>query len=260
MTEKSLILEKSGNIAKIIFNRPNDFNAFNKDMARRLEEAVIELGNSKDIRAVIITGAGDKAFMSGTDVKELGERTVVNNIDTVAYRHSIFYHIENLKIPTIAAINGYAFGGGCEISMLCTFRFAAQEAKMGQLEVNLGLMPGGGGTQRLGRLVGKSTAAELLLTGKMISAEEALKIGLVNKVFPRKDLMEECEKFAQVIAEKSPIAVKMILNALNKGLQTDLYTGLMIELLSTSVCLSSEDYKEGLAALFEKRKPTFTGK
>lgn len=254
--EKSLIFEKKGNIAKIYFNRPKNYNAFNKDMAKRLDDVVAELETRKDIRAVIITGSGDKAFMSGTDVKELKKRTVLDNVDIVAYRHSIFYRLENLGIPTIAAINGYAYGGGCEISMLCTFRFAARNAKLGQLEINLGLMPGGGGTQRLARLVGKSTAAELLLTGKTITADEALQIGLVNKVFAQNKLMEECEAFAGEIAEKSPIAVKFILHALNKGLETDVHTGLFIEMLSASLCLSSEDAKEGLATLLNKKKPS----
>jgi len=259
VSEPSLIFEKLGQIAKIKFNRPKDYNAFNKDMAEKLEEAIADLEGSKDIRTVILTGAGNKAFMSGTDIKELQKRTVLDNVDIVSYRQNIFYRIENLGIPTIAAINGYAFGGGCEISMACTFRFAAQEAKLGQMEINLGLMPGGGGTQRLARLVGKSVAAELLLTGKSISADEALKIGLVNKVFSGKNLMRESEKFARMIAEKSPIAVKMILRALNKGIDVDLDTGLFIEMLSCSVCLSSEDFREGVNSFLEKRKPIFKG-
>ncbi len=256
MAEKSLVFEKTGNIAKIYFNRPKEYNALNKDMAKRLDDVVTELETRKDIRAVIITGAGDKAFMSGTDIKELKERTVLDNVDIISYRHNIFYRLENLGIPTIAAINGYAYGAGCEISMLCTFRFAAKNAQLGQLEINLGMMPGGGGTQRLARLVGKSVAAELLLTGKTIPADEALKIGLVNKVFPQNKLMEECEAFAGEIADKSPVAVKLILNALNKGLETDVYTGLFIEMLSASVCFSSKDCKEGLAALLDKKKPS----
>ncbi len=259
MSESSLIFEKSGQIAKITFNRPRDYNAFNKDMAERLEEAIADLEGSKEIRAVILTGAGNKAFVSGTDIKELQKRTVLDNVDIVRYRQNIFRRIENLCIPTIAAINGYAFGGGCEISMACTFRFAAQDAKLGQLEINLGLMPGAGGTQRLARLVGKSVAAELLLTGKTISADEALKIGLVNKIFSGNDLMMESEKFACLIAEKSPVAVRMILMALNKGIEVDMDAGLFIEMLSCSVCLSSEDFREGVNAFLEKRKPTFIG-
>lgn len=259
MSEPSLIFEKSGQIAKITFNRPKDYNAFNKDMAKRLEEAIADLEGSKVIRAVILTGSGNKAFMSGTDIKELQKRTVLDNVDIVSYRQNIFNRIERLGIPTIAAINGYAFGGGCEISMACTFRFAAQEAKLGQMEINLGLMPGGGGTQRLARLVGKSVAAELLLTGKSINADDALKVGLVNKVFPRKKLMSESEEFACMIAEKSPVAVKMILRALNEGIGVDLDAGLSIEMLSCSVCLSSADFREGVNSFLEKRKPIFKG-
>lgn len=260
MEQNSLIFKKENDIAKIIFNRPKVHNALNIEMAKGLDEVLTELEKAKDIRAVILTGAGEKAFISGTDLKEAAERTFLSNIEIVKHRHGLLNRIENLPIPSIAAINGYAFGLGCEIGMACTMRIAAEGIKMGQLEINFGMMPGAGGTQRLPRLVGKSIAAELLLTGRQIDSMEAREIGLVNKVVPRDQLMEECEKIAKNIAEKSPIAVQLILTALNKGTDTDLDTGLLLEILSVGICFGTEDRKEGWAAFLEKRKPVFRGK
>lgn len=259
MEQKALLFEKNDYIAKIVFNRPDVHNAFNFEMADGLSEAITELEKTKDVRAVILTGAGEKAFISGTDLKQAAERTFLSNIEIVKERHSILSRLENLPIPSIAAINGYAFGIGCEIAMACTMRVAAEEAKMGQLEINLGLMPGAGGTQRLPRIVGKAVAAEMLLTGRRVDAMEAREIGLVNKVVPRHQLMEECGRIAQTIAEKSPITVRLILTALNKGIDTDLDTGLLLEILSVGICFGTEDRKEGLAAFLEKRKPVFKG-
>ena len=259
MVVKALIFEKHDRIARIIFNRPDLYNALDFEMADGLEEAIHDLEQSKDTRAVILTGAGDKAFISGTDLKQVQERTVMSNLEIVEHRQKILTRLENLAIPSIAAINGFAFGAGCEIAMACTMRIAAEGIRMGQLEINLGVIPGAGGTQRLPRLVGKAFAAELLLSGRQIEAEEACKIGLVNRVVPGKRLMEECELLAQNMAEKSPIAVKLLLNALNKGMNTDLDTGLIIELLSVGICFGSEDRKEGMSAFLEKRKPVFKG-
>ena len=259
MAEKALIFEKNDGVARIIFNRPDTYNAFSFEMAEGLENAIHDLEQSKDVRVVILTGAGHKAFISGTDLKEFHKRTFKSNLEIVRYRQELFTRLENLHIPSIAAINGFAFGGGCEIAMACTMRIAAQGIRMGQLEINLGLIPGAGGTQRLPRLVGKAIAAELLLSGRQIEAEEACKIGLVNRVVPREKLMEECETLAQTIAEKSPIAVELLLTALNKGFDTDLDTGLIIEALSAGVVFGTEDRKEGVAAFLEKRKPVFKG-
>ena len=260
LSEKALIFEKQDRIGKIIFNRPDVHNALNIEMVDGLNQAIAELEQSNEVRAVILTGSGEKAFISGTDLKQAQQRTFVSNLDIVRHRQRLLNRLENLPIPSIAAINGYAFGVGCEIAMACTMRIAAEGIKMGQLEINVGLMPGAGGTQRLPRLIGKALAAELLLTGRRIEALEAHEVGLVNRVVPRTQLIETCEKMAREIAEKSPVAVKMILTALNKGSEVDLDTGLLIELLASSFLFGTEDRKEGLAAFLEKRKPVFKGK
>jgi len=259
MSGDEIILKKEKGVATVVFNRPEVHNALNTPMADALEKAVDEIENDRSIRALILTGAGDKSFLSGADIEELSKRTPLTGIDTSVKRQALLNRIEGLPIPSIAAINGYAFGVGCEIALSCTMRVASEKARMGQLEINLGIIPGAGGTQRLPRLIGKARAAELILTGKIINAEEAFLMALVNRVVPPETLMDECRQWAEIICEKSPVAVKYALRAINQGLEVDLPTGLKIEGLCLGACFASRDSKEGLNAFLEKRKPKYKG-
>lgn len=259
MTREELILKREKGIATITFNRPEVHNALNSAMVICLEKALDEIEEDKDTRCLILTGAGEKSFLSGSDIRELSERTPLSGIETSMKRQGLLNRIDSLDIPSIAAINGYAFGIGCEIALACTFRLASEKAKMGQLEINLGIIPGAGGTQRLPRLIGKARAAELILMGRIIDAKEAYRIGLVNRIVPPDDLMDECHKWATILSEKSPVAVEYALRAINQGIDVDLDTGLHIESLCLGACFSSKDSKEGLSAFLEKRKPKFTG-
>jgi enoyl-CoA hydratase len=259
MSAQEIIFEKDKAIATITFNRPEVHNALNTNMAEGLESALNEIERDKEIRCLILTGAGEKSFLSGSDIKELSQRTPLSSIETSLKRQGLLNRINGLAIPSMAAINGYAFGVGCEMALACTLRVASDKAKMGQLEINLGIIPGAGGTQRLPRLVGRARAAELILMGKIIDAEEAYRIGLVNKVIPADRLMGECREWAETLCEKSPIAMKYALRAINEGLEVDLATGLRIEGLCLGACFASKDSKEGLTAFLEKRKPDYRG-
>lgn len=259
MSGKELIVKKEDAVATIIFNRTEVHNALNAPMVAQLSEAIDDIETDNAIRVVVLTGAGEKSFVSGSDIKELSERTPLTGVEASLKRQGLLNRIENLGVPTIAAINGYAFGVGCEIAMACTLRVASEKARLGQLEINLGIIPGAGGTQRLPRLIGKARAAELILTGKIISAQEAYTIGLVNQVTASEKLMFECRQLAENIAGKSPIAVKYALRALNEGTEVDLATGLKIEGLCLGACFASADSKEGLNAFLEKRKPNYKG-
>jgi enoyl-CoA hydratase len=259
MSAQEIVFEKDQAIATITFNRPEVHNALNAAMVDGLEKALDEIERDKDIRCLILTGAGEKSFLSGSDIKELSQRTPLSGIETSLKRQDLLNRIHGLAIPSIAGINGYAFGVGCEIALACTLRVASEKAKMGQLEINLGIIPGAGGTQRLPRLVGRARAAELILMGKIIDAEEANRIGLVNEVVPAGRLMDECGEWAGTLREKSPIAMKYALRAINEGLEVDLATGLRIEGLCLGACFASKDSKEGLNAFLEKRKPKYEG-
>lgn len=259
MSGQEIILEKEKSVATITFNRPEVHNAMNSAMVEGLERALDEIEGDNKIRALILTGAGEKSFLSGSDISELSKRTSLTGIESSRKRQALLDRIDGFHIPSIAAINGYTFGVGCEIALACTLRIASERAKMGQLEINLGIIPGAGGTQRLPRLVGKARAAELILTGKIIEADEAYRIGLVNKVVPPGQLIGECHEWAGTLSEKSPIAVKYALRAINEGMEVDLATGLKIESLCLGACFASKDSKEGLNAFLEKRKPKFEG-
>jgi enoyl-CoA hydratase/carnithine racemase len=259
MSADEIIFKKKDGIALITFNRPEVHNALNSAMGEGLNKAIDEIEDDRDIRALILTGAGGKSFVSGSDIKGLSKRTPLTAIETSIKRQGLLNRIDGLHIPSIAAINGYAFGVGCEIALACTFRLASENARMGQLEINLGIIPGAGGTQRLPRLIGKARAAELILTGKIIQAEEAYQLGLVNEVVPREKLMDGCFRLARTLAEKSPVAMKYALRAINQGMDVDLAAGLKIEGLCLGACFASEDSKEGLNAFLEKRKPKFKG-
>jgi enoyl-CoA hydratase/carnithine racemase len=259
MSGKEIIFKRANGIVTVTFNRPEVHNALNGAMVDGLEKALDEIEEDKTIRCLILTGAGEKSFLSGSDIKELSKRTPLTGIETSLKRQGLLNRIDKLSNPSIAAINGYAFGVGCEIALACTLRIASEKARMGQLEINLGIIPGAGGTQRLPRLVGKARAAELILTGKIIDAEEALRIGLVNRVVPPNHLMDECLEWARNLSEKSPIAMKYALRAINQGIEVDLATGLKIEGLCLGACFASKDSKEGLNAFLEKRKPKYEG-
>lgn len=259
MAQAEVILEREGPVATLVFNRPQAHNAVSASMAGELERALLEIKADRTVRALILTGAGEKSFVSGSDIKEMSQRTTLMSIESSRWRQSILDRLEGLPIPSIAALNGYTFGIGCEVALACTFRLASEKAKLGQLEINLGIIPGAGGTQRLPRLIGRSRAAELILSGRIIDAEEALSLGLVNKVLPPAELLPECRRWAETFAGKSPVAVEQALRAINQGCQAGLADGLTLESYCLGACFASEDAKEGLQAFVEKRKPRFKG-
>ncbi len=257
MVDQLVIFEKRGLIGQITFNRPEAHNAMNFEMVEQFEQHLNKLEKDESLRVLILTGAGERSFISGSDIRELSERTPLSGVKHSQSRQKLLSRIEQLSIPSISAINGYAFGLGLEIAMASTLRIASERARMGQLEVNLGIIPGAGGIQRLARLVGISRAAEMLLTGKVIDAAEAYRIGLINQIVPHDSLILECEKIAQTIIEKGPLAIKYLLKALYMGYNLPPDAAQLIESLSLGICFSSEDSREGLKAFLEKRKPKF---
>jgi enoyl-CoA hydratase len=260
MTYQHLLLDRDGAVAVITINRPDKRNALNRETIDELRRAVLALKHDDGVRAVVITGAGDKAFIAGADINELAVQTPVGGREHGHQGQHVLDLIETMGKPVVAAINGVALGGGCELAMACTIRIAADTARLGQPEINLGLMPGYAGSQRLPRLVGKGRALELLLTGDAITAAEAHRIGLVNRVVPAAELAAEARKLAATLAEKAPVAARYIIDAVNRGLEmssteAQLYEATLFGLLSTT-----EDMREGTKAFLEKRKPEFKGK
>jgi len=251
---------KKGAIAYVTLNRPKVLNALSKRTWEDLRAAFENARDDAAVRGVILTGAGDKAFIAGADISELTQLTAVEAEKSSSYGQEVLNLIENLGKPVIAAINGFALGGGCETAMACTVRVAAENAKFGQPEVKLGVLPGGGGTQRLPRLVGKGRALQLILTGEMISAQEAYRIGLVNEVVPSADLITRAEAMLNQIFANAPVAVKYSLEAVNKGLEASQAEGLALEASLFGLCAGTDDKKEGTQAFLEKRKPQFQGK
>jgi enoyl-CoA hydratase len=252
--------EKKGSIAYVTVNRPNVLNALNTPTWTDLRAAFGDAKADASVHGVILTGAGDKAFIAGADISELANVDAYAAEESSRFGQSVLDLIENLGKPVIAAINGFALGGGCETAMACTMRIAAEHARFGQPEVKLGLLPGGGGTQRLPRLVGKGRALQLILTGEMISAQEAYRIGLVNEVVPAASLIERAETILKQIGANAPIAVKFSLEAANKGLETSQSEGLVLEASFFGICAATEDKKEGTSAFLEKRPPQFRGR
>src|SRR6476469_7503516 len=253
-------LEKKNAIAYVTIDRPKVLNALNMATMQELWQVFSDLKDDKQIRVVILTGAGDKAFVAGADINELARN---NPVEAKAYTHkgqATLDLIENLGKPVIACVNGFALGGGCEIAMACTMRLATENAKLGQPEVKLGIIPGYGGTQRLPRLVGKGIAMQLLLAGEMISAQEALRIGLVNEVVPQADLIARAEAIAQKIIANAPLAVQYAMEAVHKGMEMTLAEGLYLEATLFGVCCATEDKKEGTTAFLEKRAAQFKGR
>src|SRR5262250_3382129 len=242
---ENLLYEKKNNIAYVTLNRPKVLNALNHATWNDLRVAFEDARNDETVRGVILTGAGDKAFIAGADISELATVTAVQAEESSTYGQDVLNLIENLGKPVIAAINGFALGGGCETAMACTIRLAVENAKFGQPEVKLGLLPGGGGTQRLPRLVGKGRALQLILTGGMISAQEAYRIGLVNEVVPAANLIARAEAILKEIAGNAPIAIKHSLEAVNKGMETSQAEGFALEASFFGLCAGTEDKKEG---------------
>jgi enoyl-CoA hydratase len=251
---------KKGPTAYVTLNRPKVLNALNTKTWQDLKTAFEDAREDAAIRGVILTGAGDKAFIAGADISELTNLTAVEAEKSSAFGQSVLDLIENLGKPVIAAVNGFALGGGCETAMACTIRIAVENARFGQPEVKLGLIPGGGGTQRLPRLVGKGRALQLILTGEMISAQEAYRIGLVNEVVPAADLITRAEAILKQIFSNAPIAVKYSLEAVNKGLETSQTEGLSLEASLFGLCAGTEDKKEGTQAFLQKRAAKFQGR
>jgi enoyl-CoA hydratase len=260
LTLENILYEKRGGIAYVTLNRPKVLNALNTPTWRDLRTAFEDARDDAAVRGVILTGAGDKAFIAGADIGELAQVTAVEAEKSSSFGQAVLNLIENLGKPVIAAVNGFALGGGCETAMACTIRVASENAKFGQPEVSLGLLPGGGGTQRLPRLIGKGRALQLILSGEMISAQEAYRIGLVNEVVQAGDLIERAEAILKKISANAPIAVEYALEATNKGLETSQTEGLALEASYFGLCAATEDKKEGTSAFLEKRAPRFQGR
>lgn len=256
---ENLLYEKKDAIAYVTLNRPKVLNALNQATWKELRTVFEDARDDPEIRGVILTGAGDKAFIAGADIGELAHVTAVEAEKSSSYGQAVLDLIENLGKPVIAAVNGYALGGGCETAMACTIRLAAEQAKFGQPEVTLGLIPGGGGTQRLPRLVGKGRALQLILSGGMIDAQEARRIGLVNEVVPAGGLLTRAEAFLKQIFANAPIAVKFSMEAVNRGLETNLADGLSLEASLFGLCAGTDDKAEGTSAFLTKRAPQFEG-
>lgn len=260
MNFENILFEKKNAVAYVTLNRPKVLNALNMATMEELRAAFHDIKNDSGVRVVIMTGSGEKAFIAGADIGELAKHDPVS---AKAYTHrgqSVLNLIENLGKPVIACINGFALGGGCEIAMACTMRLASENAKLGQPEVKLGIMPGYGGTQRLPRLVGKGIAMQLVLTGEMISAQEAHRIGLVNEVVAAAELIPRAEAIAQKIIANAPLAIQYTLEAVNRGMEMPLAEGLFLEATLFGVCCATEDKKEGTTAFLEKRPAHFNGK
>src|SRR6476646_8902565 len=256
----NVLYEKKNGIAYVTVNRPKVLNALNTPTLKELRTAFEDARDDATVRGVILSGAGNKAFVAGADIGELAQASGFEAEQSSRFGQEVLNLVENLGKPVIAAVNGFALGGGCETAMACTVRLAVDTAKFGQPEVTLGLVPGGGGTQRLPRLVGKGRALQLILSGEMISAQEAYRIGLVNEIVPAADLITRAESILKKVASNAPIAVKLALEAANKGLETSQGEGLLLEASYFGLCAATEDKKEGTTAFLEKRTPQFQGR
>ena len=260
MNYQTILTSTKDRITTVTINRPDKLNALNAQCKMELKDVFTSIKNNHDIDAVILTGTGEKAFIAGTDIGELTSLNSESGKEYAEVGQSVFDLIQHLGKPVIAAINGYALGGGCELALACHFRICSENAKFGQPEVNLGIIPGYGGTQRLARLVGAGRALELILTGNQIDAQEAYRTGLVNRVVQQSELLTAAESIAKTVLSKGQLAIRMALKAVNATLEMPLSEGLKIEAAIFGECCSTEDFKEGTKAFLEKRKPEFKGK
>jgi enoyl-CoA hydratase len=260
MEFRNLLYQKRDGIATITINRPKALNALNEETLPEFLSSLEDAEKDENVRVIVITGAGEKAFCAGLDLKTVKDISVIKAVETSRLGQKLTLAIEELGKPVIAAINGYALGGGLELAMACDIRIASENARIGQTEVNVGLIPGWGGTQRLPRLVGKGIAKELIFTGKMIDAKTAERIGLINMVVPPEKLKSAVEELSKVIMSKPPIAIKLAKELINSSIETDQGNGLVHEAEAFGILSSTEDYREGVSAFIEKRKPEYKGK
>jgi enoyl-CoA hydratase len=256
MSTQLVLVENYEDISLVTINRPEALNALNSLVLKELDAIIDTISKNSNIRAVIITGAGEKAFVAGADIAEMKDMSADEAKEFSSYGNAVFRKIESLPVPVIAAVNGFALGGGCELAMACDMRFASANAKFGQPETGLGIIPGFGGTQRLSRLVGAGYAKELIFTGKVIRANEALRIGLVNNVYET-GLLDEVKKVAAAISAQAPIAVKLAKASINDGIHLDIGSAVKLEADNFAQCFSTQDQKEGMSAFLEKREKTF---
>lgn len=260
MAYENILFEKKDSIAYVTFNRPKVLNALNRKTVEELRDALLDTREDSSVRVIILTGAGEKSFVAGADISELAQRTPVDGKDFSLFGQSVFHLLETLGKPSICVINGFALGGGCELALSCTIRLASKTAKLGQPEVKLGIIPGYGGSQRLARLCGKGVAHELCLTGEMITAEEAQRIGLVNHIYEPAELMSAAEALAKKIIANAPLAVKYTMEAIERGVEMPQEEGLFLEATLFGLACATEDMREGTKAFLEKRKADFKGK
>jgi enoyl-CoA hydratase len=260
MVYENLLIDVSGRIATIAINRPKSLNALTMSTMRELSAVLEDIAGRTDVGVVLLTGAGEKAFVAGADISEMRGFTPLQVLEFSRFGHRVLGNIERLPQPVIGVINGFALGGGCELAMACDILIAANTARFGQPEVNLGIIPGYGGTQRLPRLVGRNIAKEIVLTGEMISAQRAYEIGLVNRVVSQSGLMEAAREIARKILEKAPVALSAAKSVMNRGIDLDLESACALEANAFAVMFSTGDGAEGMAAFLEKRKPAFTGR
>ncbi|MFZ5944482.1 MAG: enoyl-CoA hydratase-related protein [Bacillota bacterium] len=255
----NILIIISEGILTLTINRPKALNALNTETLIEIRDAVKAAANNEEVQALIITGAGEKAFVAGADIAQMKDLNVLDGRNMTILGQEVFTEIENLPKPVIAAVNGFALGGGCEIAMACDIRIASEKAKFGQPEVNLGIIPGYGGTQRLPRLIGKGKAKYYIFTGEMMTAEQAFQFGLVDKVVAPEELINKAKEVAKTIMSKAPVAVMMAKKAINNGLDMDLDSGIAYEAEAYTTTFSTQDRVEGMTAFVEKRKPNFTG-
>jgi enoyl-CoA hydratase len=260
MGYENLLYEKKDGIAFITFNRPKVLNALNRKTIEELRDALVDARDDSAVRVLILTGAGEKSFVAGADIGELSVQTPVNGKEFSLFGQSVMHLLETMGKPSICAINGFALGGGCEVALACTIRIASKTARLGQPEVKLGILPGYGGTQRLSRLCGKGVAQELCLTGEMISAEEAHRIGLVNHIYEPAELLPAAESMAKKIIANAPVAVKYAMEAIERGVEMPQEEGLFLEATLFGLACSTEDMREGTKAFLEKRPAKFAGR